>query len=210
MRRLLLAAALLAGCSPEPRRLFVLGVSGPRTARVEKESARLGMSVAPPPETLPSAPAADAGGRLLSAGRLRYLAARAAAEGRNGLCFVLPQTPPGRDLLDYPEEWQALARVAREFESMRPIIESGELRAAPAPAGALSAAWAYQGRVYQLLVNASAAPAVFDPAALSGRRALFSARADAAELLPACDGRPCLPPEGVLWLEGWPRPGATP
>lgn len=211
MRRSLpLALALLAACSPEPRRGFTLGLSGPRTARLEAQARRLGLSVSIPPEGLPVAPAADGEGRLESAARLRYLAARAAAEGRAGLFFELPDVPGGRDLLDYPEEWQALARVAREFAAMRHIIEAGEIRPAPAPVGALSAAWSYQGRHYQLLVNASSAPVVFESPGLRGRRALFSPRADAAEALPSCDGAPCLAPEGVLWLEGAPGAEAAP
>jgi hypothetical protein len=120
--------------------------------------------------------------------------------------FRLPVTSAGQDLLDYPEEWQAVARLAREVAGARPIVESGSIEAVPfpVPAGVDIRAWALHGRRYVLLVNSSSTPVPLGGDLLEPWRALFEVRADARLLLPACGASYCLAPQRVLWLEGRP------
>jgi len=140
---------------------------------------------------------------------LRLLAARVAASGANGVYFRLPAVPAGRDILDFPEEWQAVARVARELLLMRPVLQGGDPAPPPiaVPAGMESNAWTFEGRVYTLIVNPTGEPLRIADEGLIGRRALFEVRADPRQDLAACGGGRCLPPGGVLWLEG--RPWAS-
>jgi len=137
-------------------------------------------------------------------GRLRFLAARAIVSGSAGVFFRLPGTPAGTDILDYPEEWQAVVRVAREALAARPILEKSVPAPAPfvVPDGIAVRAWTLAGRRYALLVNISGAPEPLDEGVLAPWRALFAVRSDARELLAPCGRRRCLPAEGVLWLEG--------
>lgn len=200
--RLLLAVLLLA-CAPEKAREFELGLIGPVGPGVAAAAREEGMSIRA--EAPPGAEAVSAGAERLDAfAALRLEVARAAVRGRTGLFFVLPKTPEGKELTDFPEEWQALARAAREARAMRPILEAGRDAPLPfpLPAGAEGRAWRHQGRVYVLLVNDSPAAVPFDPESLASRRALFEVRADAREALSACPAGSCLAPGQVLWLEG--------
>ena len=135
---------------------------------------------------------------------LRFLAARAAVRRAEGIFFQLPPAPPGSDILDYPEEWQALMRVAREYGAIRPVIEEGQpvFVPFPTPPGIEARAWTREKRLYVLLVNVSGVPVALNEAPLAGWRALFAARANPAEGLIPCGKRRCLPAQGVLWLEG--------
>jgi len=215
MRGLLLSFVVgAAACSAKPRRAFPIGVVGPVSPRVAAEARRLGLATA---EAAPAGAAAIAAASPLEGGgestldwaRLRLEGARAAAGGAGGVYFRLPSVPDGRDLLDFPEEWQAVARVARELVLMRPVVEGGESAALPfsVPAGLEGRAWMFEGRVYVLLVNPSGRLLPLDDGAFAGRRALFAVRSDARQDLPSCPGGHCLPPGGVLWLEG--RLGAS-
>jgi hypothetical protein len=201
------AAAVLAliSCAPAPRRPFSVGLAGPVTPRLAAEARRLGLSADENPPAGSSVEAsAPAVGPAFPRARLRFLAARAVARGASGVYFLPPAAESG-DILDFPEEWQALARVFRELLSARPLIETGEPREPEAglPAGVEARAWLWRGRRYLLIVNSSTSPAPLPSALLAERRALFAARADAREALAPCgpDLR-CVPPEGVLWLEG--------
>ncbi|MFA6003551.1 MAG: hypothetical protein WC881_05735 [Elusimicrobiota bacterium] len=212
MRRgILLAAALAAACSPaQPRRAFTVGLAGPVAARVEAEARRLGLELTdqPPPgtvvETAASAGKSAAAEATADWDRLRFLAASAAVRGAGGAFFRLARTPEGHDILEYPEEFQAVLRAARELAAMKPVLEGGRAIPAPMalPAGVEARAWAYQGRRYVLLVNPAGAPAPLEPAGLAPWRALFEVRSAPAETLAACGTRVCLPAQGVLWLEG--------
>jgi len=201
------AAAVLiacaAACAPEKIREFELGLLGPAGPGVAAAARAAGMAVR---EAAPEGAAVEAAGeaRMANGSRLRLLTARAAVSGKAGIFFVLPKAHDGREVSDYPEEWQALVRVARETAALRPILERGVEAAAPfpAPAGVSVRAWRHQGRLYVLLVNESARPAPIDPDALRPWRALFEVRSDARDLLVACGAGQCLSGERALWLEG--------
>lgn len=213
--RMILAAALLAAaaCAPEKAREFELGLLGPVGPGVEAAARAAGMPIR---ETAPDgADALNAGvpfagasrgteERLADWSRLRLLVAGAAVRGRAGVFFTLPRTKDGRELTAYPEEWQALSRVAREVAAMRPVLEGGIESAVPfaVPEGAEARAWRFQGRLYVLLVNDTGRSVPIDAGSLKPWRALFEVRADARDLVSACAAGRCLPAGRVLWLEG--------
>lgn len=217
MRRLLAALlplALAAACSRRPpARTFELGLRAPvgpgvaAAARAEgltiRDSAPDGFDELHAGVAL-AGPAGPAAERLADWAMLRLLVARAAVRGRAGVLFTLPRTTDARELTDFPEEWQALARVAREAAALRPILESGvdAPDPFPVPDGVEARAWRFDGRLYVLLVNDSGAGAPLPADALRPWRALFEVRADARELLVPCEDAACLPPGRALWLEG--------
>jgi len=205
LRHVFSTALLLAvACAGKPSRPFFLGLKGPLPRRDARAAHWAGLAVAAEvPDGAVAASAAE-GGATASWSRLRSLAARAAVEGKTGVCFLAPRFPEGRAFVDYPEEWQALVRVAREMGEMRPVLENGVDEPSPAAAaeGGESRAWRLRGREYVLLVNAARVPVRVDAQASARFRALFEARADPRDLLSACAGGACLPPERVLWLEG--------
>jgi hypothetical protein len=209
-RAILLAAFAAAACSPRPRRPFALGFLAPVSPRVADAARRAGLEIAaqaPAGAAAVSAavPRAGGGGEVTADwSRLRFLTARAIAEGSSGIFLRLPKTPAGRDYLEYVEESQSVDRVLRELLSMRPILQGGEPAAAPfpVPAGMELRAWTYQGRRYVLLVNPTGAPLPLQQRSLEPWRALFAVRADAREVLNACGPDRCLSPNGTLWLEG--------
>lgn len=215
MKRLIAASllALAAACAPEKLREFELGLLAPVDPGVESAARSAGMVIrAIVPE------GADAHGagvpftgisgrveeRLADWSRLRLLVARAAVRGRTGVFFILPKAADGRELTSYPEEWQALARIARETAALRPIVERGIDAAVPfaIPEGVEARAWRFKGRLYVLLVNGAASPVSISEDSLKPWRALFEVRADARDLLSACGAGRCLPAGRVLWLEG--------
>lgn len=209
MRRLALAlAALLAACSNEPRRSFTVALGNGASPRVLEAASRLGVEgAAGVPAGLEIADAADAQGRTLSAARLRFLLARAVARHAPGLVLMPPRFTPGRDWLDYPEEWQAPVRAWREFSAVRESVETGRALAAPFSGGPelLSREWSRRGRRLAVVVNDGLDLEPLAEAALAGRRALFEPRADPREALVSCPMGLCLPPGRALWLEGGPE-----
>jgi len=211
MRHCVLAAALLiSACAPEKAREFELGLIGPAGPGVSAAARAAGLTIrdaAPDRADLHHAGVPIPGSseeRLADWARLRLQVSLAAAHGRTGAYFTLPKAAPGRELADYPEEWQAFARLAREVDALRPILELGLETPVPflAPEGVAVRAWRFRGRLYVLLVNESARPAPVAPDDLKPWRALFEVRADARDLLVACGGGRCLPGERALWLEG--------
>lgn len=214
MKRLLAAVLLAAGaCAPEKAREFELGLIGPVGAGVARAARASGLSIREAaPEGADAAPAAvvlsssswRTEERLADWAALRQLVARAVVRGRRGVFFVLPATPAGKELTHYPEEWQALERVARETSALRPIIESGVPadEPFPLPEGVEGRAWRFRGRLYLLLVNDSRAAAPLPVDALKPWRALYEVRADAREVLSPCPAGRCLPAGRALWLEG--------
>lgn len=211
MTRFLAAALLLAGCGGPPPRPFVVGVRDAATAADAVAARRLGLAVLDEAATASVAEVpASRDGRIDDLAVLRLRGARAVVGGAAGVVFVLPAPPPGRALVDYPEEWQALARAGRELLELRPVLESGPGEEPPfaVPAGVLGRAWTRGGRRYVLLVNDGARPAPFEPDALVPWRALFQPRADAREALSPCGAALCLEPGRALWLEGRPLGGS--
>ncbi|MCM2304958.1 MAG: hypothetical protein NDJ72_09665 [Elusimicrobia bacterium] len=195
--------ALAAACAPEPSRDFELGLIGPVGPGVASAARAAGLTIR---EAAPEGADTRSAGaeRMADWSDLRLHVARAAIEGRTGVFFILPKTADARELTSYPEEWQALARVARETAAIRPVLEAGIETALPfpAPAGAAARAWRYQGRLYVLLVNDGEAALPVSPDDLRPWRALFEVRADARDLLSPCPEGRCLPAGRVLWLEG--------
>ena len=205
MRGVAFLAAMLAACSPEPRRAFPIGLQGPVSPRVSAEATRLGLVVAEPtPEGAVVEAAAAVSGVAADWRTLRLLSARAAVNGSGGFFFQLPSMSAGRDILDFPEEWQAPARVLRELQAVRPVLEDGLDTPLPfiVPTGAAARAWVFRRRVYVLLVNPSVVDAPFDPDALRTWRALFEVQSDARQVLSPCGAKRCLAPGAALWLEG--------
>jgi hypothetical protein len=208
-RTILLAAVAAAACAPAPRRVFPLGLLGPVSARIAAAARGLGLEIAaqaPPGAAAVSAARAVKGGGEVAAdwSRLRFRADAAIVGGSSGVFIRLPSTPDGRDLIDYVEEAQAVDRVFRELLAARPILEGGAPAPAPfaVPAGVELRAWAFQGRLYVLLVNVSDGPLPLEARSLASWRALFSVRADPRQDLDSSGGVPLLEPGGVLWLEG--------
>lgn len=204
--RTIVAAALLAlavACAPERSREFELGLIGPVGPGVASAARAAGMTIR---EAAPEGADTRSAGaeRMADWSELRLRVAQAAIEGRTGLFFTLPKTADGRELTAYPEEWQALARVARETAALRLIMESGAEAAVPfsVPQGVSARAWRFQGRLYVLLVNGAMPSGPMPQENLRPWRALFEVRADARDLLIPCGGGRCLPAGRVLWLEG--------
>ncbi len=203
-------AVAAAACSPRPRpRAFPVGFLAPVSPRVAAAASRAGLLVAvqaPAGAATVSAavPPLNGSGEVTADwSRLRFLAALAIAKGASGIFFLLPETPAGRDYLEYAEESQSVDRVVRALLAMRPILEGG----APAPAfavpgGVEARAWTFRGRRYVLLVNPSADGLPLDEASLEPWRALFAVRSDPRYVLSFCGSNRCLPAGGVLWLEG--------
>ena len=214
MRRLLAATLLAAAaCAPEKSRDFELGLIGPVGPGVASAAREAGLTIREAPAEGADAVSAAVSisssawrteERLADWASLRLQVARAAVRGRTGVFFILPVSPAGKELTDFPEEWQALSRVARETSALRPILESGieAVTPFPVPDGAEARAWRYQGRLYVLLVNDGKAEAAFRPESLEPWRALFEVRSDPRDVLAACAGGRCLPAGRALWLEG--------
>ncbi len=204
--RTIVAAALLAlavACAPERSREFELGLIGPVGPGVASAARAAGMTIR---EAAPEGADTRSAGaeRMADWSELRLRVAQAAIEGRTGVFFTLPKTADGRELTAYPEEWQALARVARETAALRLILESGAEAAVPfsVPQGVSARAWRFQGRLYVLLVNGAVLSGPMPQESLRPWRALFEVRADARDLLIPCGGGRCLSAGRVLWLEG--------
>lgn len=213
-----LAALAAAACSRDPRAAFPVGLLGPVSPRIAAEARRLGLEVsaqAPSGAAAVSAAVAVKGGTGEVAAdwtSLRFLTARAVVRGSAGVFLRLPLTPAGHDLLDYAEEWQAATRVTRELLAMRPVIEGATPAPVPfaVPAGVERRAWTFRGRRYVLLVNSSSGLAPLEESDLMPWRALFAVRSDARQVLVPCGRDVCLPPRGVLWLEGRLLPNILP
>lgn len=191
---------LAAACGPSGG-----GFRVSRARQREAASAGLtpGSAPAGSPEESAAAIGADGTLRLEDFTRLRFLAARAAAAGAPGVTFRLPAPSP-LEAHDYPEEWQAMRRLAREAAQWHDVARGAPAAPPFAAPGLLARAWSRHGRRYALLVNDTAAPLPLDPALLAPWRALFEVRADAREALRPCPAGLCLEPGRALWLESRP------
>lgn len=66
-------------------------------------------------------------GRFPTHAELRFMSLDAVVRGASGLFFFECQrrSSPGQTLLDFPERWQAVARVAQELRTVKPWLEAG-------------------------------------------------------------------------------------
>lgn len=137
---------------------------------------------------------------------LRLMSYLAVVHGAKGLFYYTLKRGDGSSLLDWPELWQATARMAREMRSLQPIFSANRrvpLPFSPQPGGVEAACWRWHGRDYLVLVNRHRDKQLKVPAHLLDRswRPLFEMRRDPKELLKAAGGAHYLPPLRVLVLE---------
>lgn len=137
---------------------------------------------------------------------LRAMSYLAVVHGAKGLFYYTLKRGDGSSLLDWPELWQATARMAREMRSMQPIFSANRrvpLPFEPKPGGVEAACWRWRGRNYLVLVNRHPDKQLKVPAMLLDRswRPLFELRRDPKELLKDYRGSHYLPPLRVLVLE---------
>lgn len=137
---------------------------------------------------------------------LRAMSYLAVVHGAKGLFYYTLKRGDGSSLLDWPELWQATARIAREMRVMQPIFSAS--RRVPLPfqpqlGGIEAACWRWRGRNYLVLVNRHADKQLKVPEHLLDRswRPLFELRRDPKELLKSFQGAHYLPPLRVLVLE---------
>lgn len=138
---------------------------------------------------------------------LRAMSYLAIVHGAKGLFYYTLKRGDGSSLLDWPELWQATARMAREMRAMQPIFSANKrvpLPFEPSAGGVEAACWRWRGRNYLVLVNRHPDKQLKVPAMLLDRswRPLFELRRDPKELLKEFKGSHYLPPLRVLVLEG--------
>lgn len=145
-------------------------------------------------------------GRFPNHVELRLMSYLAVVHGAKGLFYYTLKRGDGSSLLDWPELWQATARMAREMRAMQPIFSANRrvpLPFEPHPGGVEAACWRWHGRNYLVLANRYPDKQLKVPAHLLDRswRPLFELRRDSKELLKAANGEHYLPPLRVLVLE---------
>ncbi|MBI4677465.1 MAG: hypothetical protein HY748_07775 [Elusimicrobia bacterium] len=138
---------------------------------------------------------------------IRFMSYDSILSGAGGLFYFRLPVPGGETLLDYPERWQALARVTRELKLLQPVLEGGRPAALPFPPnpdGPSGRAWTHRGRSTLVLANRkrNAFQKVPDEALGSEWRPLFSLRRETRELLKMIGKAHYLRPHQVLVLEG--------
>ncbi|MFH2204844.1 MAG: hypothetical protein ABIJ96_17150, partial [Elusimicrobiota bacterium] len=145
-------------------------------------------------------------GRFPSYDEIRFMSYLSIVHGAKGLFYFTLKKPGGRNLLeDFPEQWQALARVVREIKTLQPVLEKGEGIPFPAPLnemGLEGKAWSYRGTSFAILVNRSTSPVALPGEFLDASwRPLFEARRDPRDLLAEKSGRWLLPRYRVMAFE---------
>lgn len=99
-------------------------------------------------------------GRFPSIAELRFMTFHAVVRGASGVFFfeMLRRSVPGHTLINYPERWQIISRVASELRELKPFFEAGPAQALAAPSleGCI---WTLKDRRLALLVNPNAQPA---------------------------------------------------
>lgn len=136
---------------------------------------------------------------------IRFMSYLSVVHGATGL-FYFTLTKKEKTLFEYPELWQAVARVAREVRAIRPIFERGTRVALPFPPdpdGPEARAWHYRGREYVVILNRKGGAYQKMPEELLADRwrPLFEARRDPKELLKSMKGAHYLRPYQVMVLE---------
>lgn len=145
-------------------------------------------------------------GRYPDHEEIRFMSYLAVVHGAKGLFYYTLRRGDGSSLLDWPELWQAPARVAREMKAMQPIWSARrrvKLPFEPRADGLEAACWRWRGRDYLVLLNRSADRMLRVPERLLDKswRPLFELRRDPKELLIPAQGAHYLPPRRVLVLE---------
>lgn len=145
-------------------------------------------------------------GRFPKHAELRLMSYLAVIHGARGLFFYTLKRGDGSSLLEWPELWQATARMAREMRAMEPVWSANRrvpLPFQPNPDGVEAACWRWRGRDYLVLANRHPNKLLKVPSRLLDRswRPLFEQRRDPKELLKPSHGEHYLPPLRVLVLE---------
>ncbi|MBI5625188.1 MAG: hypothetical protein HY924_15530 [Elusimicrobia bacterium] len=138
---------------------------------------------------------------------IRFMSYSSIMAGAKGLFYFRLPVPPSETLFDYPERWQAVARVTRELKLFKPVLEGGRpspLPFPPNPDGPDAKAWNLQGRTFVVLANPRKASFLKVPDEVMGAewRPLFTLRREQKSLLKAIGKGFYLKPYQVLALEG--------
>lgn len=148
-------------------------------------------------------------GRFPTHAEIRFMSYLAVMHGARGLFYYRLQKGEAavETLLEYPELWQAVSRVAREMGAMKPIFAANRLVALPFASDTVSPearAWEFGGRLYVVLANrSSTASARVPDMLLTGQwRPLFEMRRDPRELLEKQPDGFYLSPLRVMVFEG--------
>ncbi len=135
---------------------------------------------------------------------IRFMSYISVLHGARGL-FYFTLAKQGKTLFEYPELWQAVARVSREMKAMQPIFERGTPMRLPfAPdVNLVARAWRYHGRDYVVILNRRKMFQQKVPDALLSRewRPLAEDRRDPRDLLKSAYGAWYLKPYQVMVFE---------
>jgi len=144
-------------------------------------------------------------GRFPTRNEIRFMAYSVIVRGARGVFFFTLKKPGGRSLLEVPEEFQAVSRVALELRAMKDVFGRGRATPLPAqlPDGMEGRCWTSGFRSYLVLLNRRTKLPLPVPDELlgGGWRPLFEVRRDAKDLLRQSGGRFLLQPSQVLVLE---------
>jgi hypothetical protein len=145
-------------------------------------------------------------GRFPEAFEMRFMAYNAILHDATGLFFYRMILPEGKTLLDQPENWARVSKVAQELRAMQPILEGGKrkhLPFPPNPDGPETRCWRYLGRDYVIILNPKGKfhQRVPDELLAPRWRPLFEARRDQRDLLGSIRDAYYLKPYQVLVLE---------
>lgn len=158
-------------------------------------------------------------GRFPTYGEIRFMSYAAVLHGAKGLFyyrFNQVGAEQGKSLLDFPERWQALSRVASELRTLKPILREGRpapIPFPPNPDGLDARMLRHGGRDFLILLNPKKGFYRRVPEAALGAawRPLFEDRRDVRDLLKKIGDHWFLPPHRVLVLESasrrWGAPG---
>lgn len=145
-------------------------------------------------------------GRFPSHREIRFMSYLSVLHGARGIFFYRLTKPGPSTLFEYPEEYQAVARVARELRALQPVFEGG--KPVPLPFGLTpgleARAWRYRMRDYVLVLNRNKGTPAKMPGELLRKRwrPLFENRRFAKGLLSAKEDGGRLLPYDVMVLEG--------
>ena len=142
-------------------------------------------------------------GRFPSFSEIRLMTYLSLVHGADGLFYYTLHKRGGGDLMAWPEQWQALARVVREVAALRPALErGGSVAVSETDPGVEAKSWRQLGRETVIVLNRTPISRAFPEAFLGPQwRPLFEARRDPRDLLLTSEKGPLLRPYQVLVLE---------